>query len=1018
MYIDLWLNNLIQFCIKNSPSQLIKSCFPIARNNVIFATSIFNVAFHSILSSNYEIDKNLIASTFLNVLDSEYTSHYCHTIITDLIEFMDRDNNPLLKLEDVKRPLTSIFSSKPPISLRYAILKFENNEKPELQKTLLNDLEQAFLNCGLIDQFQQYSRIYDTQNANNFIRYQVPIFANSFEDRDKLEKIDLNINDVDTLTKVVDQFHLKIISHLYKAKFLTQRYLKSNPKDEKIKDEIKKEINLGFESLSTEGGPHFSQGFTSVLQYIIYGQQLIELNEMVSSENEGNNFHLRFINSSNIISFLPQILLLRTSTKDDDKDSLIEKVNLLSLCRRCNRWSLMEMYFNFFNFSNENVPVEIQYEMMYCKINNNTTNESEIDNLITLIKEGNTNNLDELGSGYKPENLLKFAKYQKAMFIARTNTKDQSQLMNILSLCDSFDNADAIDLCGLSNLRLFEVNNDKSRLNESIKNYIKSSIKSDKVRISNMLLIIYLLFTYYNNDSDDINDIKQYLNDIPLYFYVDLMSQMISYIADLKNNSFKQYIISLLSEIMIYYPQGVIYDYSFSIFSDRRMEGITDIIESPITEIMTSAFDLNIINIFSEAISLTVNLINVNTATPIGDERDNLFSLSPKLAENRDMLLPVFGTYHYNDDVIFIHEFSPKYEEINSLEKPKRISIIGSDGHEYPFIMKEKEDLRTDQRIMIFHKFLNQYLKTKVRTYSIVPLTSNQGLIQSVQEMIGIHQLIQFYRKKVAPKDVDFEFNYLSENLYKTRDTFMNSYDLLNQLQRLEFFKLVTNNIDRRNDLRDCFWFFTTNSENWFKFITNFTSTCAVTSMISYIIGLGDRHLRNIMISKDNGVLMNIDFCDVFEMAQIRPDVPEKVPFRLTRNMVEALGPCGFNGSFRVFCEETLFLMRENRENIKNILKVFVDSPIQKENTSIFESLIRSPYELVEAKQIANQRLKRINKKLDGTDVYIIYQNDDDIDGIQNVKQMSVREHVQKLIEFATDESNLCCLYSDWEPWK
>ena len=65
--------------------------------------------------------------------------------------------------------------------------------------------------------------------------------------------------------------------------------MNSNQKNDQIKEEINNEINIGFEFLSQEGGPNFSQGFSSVIQLIIYGQKLIELKEMISSNYEQNN---------------------------------------------------------------------------------------------------------------------------------------------------------------------------------------------------------------------------------------------------------------------------------------------------------------------------------------------------------------------------------------------------------------------------------------------------------------------------------------------------------------------------------------------------------------------------------------------------------------------------------------------------------------------------------------------------------------------------------------------------------
>ena len=43
-------------------------------------------------------------------------------------------------------------------------------------------------------------------------------------------------------------------------------------------------------------------------------------------------------------------------------------------------------------------------------------------------------------------------------------------------------------------------------------------------------------------------------------------------------------------------------------------------------------------------------------------------------------------------------------------------------------------------------------------------------------------------------------------------------------------------------------------------------------------------------------------------------DYPEIVPFRLTHNMVDAMGPMGYEGVFRRACEVTLRVMRDERD--------------------------------------------------------------------------------------------------------
>lgn len=57
--------------------------------------------------------------------------------------------------------------------------------------------------------------------------------------------------------------------------------------------------------------------------------------------------------------------------------------------------------------------------------------------------------------------------------------------------------------------------------------------------------------------------------------------------------------------------------------------------------------------------------------------------------------------------------------------------------------------------------------------------------------------------------------------------------------------------------------------------------------MVGFVIGLGDRHPHNIMIQRNTGKVVHIDFGDCFDVNKDRLEFPEKVPFRLTRMLVK-----------------------------------------------------------------------------------------------------------------------------------
>lgn len=46
-----------------------------------------------------------------------------------------------------------------------------------------------------------------------------------------------------------------------------------------------------------------------------------------------------------------------------------------------------------------------------------------------------------------------------------------------------------------------------------------------------------------------------------------------------------------------------------------------------------------------------------------------------------------------------------------SLQRPRRITLRGSDGKQYLFMCKPKDDLRKDFRLMEFNDIVNKYLQ-------------------------------------------------------------------------------------------------------------------------------------------------------------------------------------------------------------------------------------------------------------------------------------------------------------------
>lgn len=79
----------------------------------------------------------------------------------------------------------------------------------------------------------------------------------------------------------------------------------------------------------------------------------------------------------------------------------------------------------------------------------------------------------------------------------------------------------------------------------------------------------------------------------------------------------------------------------------------------------------------------------------------------------------------------------------------------------------------------------------------------------------------------------------------------------------------------------------------WLQARQNFTASTASWSIVGSILGLGDRHGENLLLNTCNGSLVQVDFDCLFEKG-LELAVPERVPFRMTQNMVDAFGVTGY----------------------------------------------------------------------------------------------------------------------------
>eukprot|EP01061_Rhynchopus_euleeides_P011153 TRINITY_DN20715_c0_g1_i1.p1 TRINITY_DN20715_c0_g1~~TRINITY_DN20715_c0_g1_i1.p1 ORF type:complete len:3043 (+),score=1205.51 TRINITY_DN20715_c0_g1_i1:108-9236(+) len=278
---------------------------------------------------------------------------------------------------------------------------------------------------------------------------------------------------------------------------------------------------------------------------------------------------------------------------------------------------------------------------------------------------------------------------------------------------------------------------------------------------------------------------------------------------------------------------------------------------------------------------------------------------------------------------VLIHSFVNEVKIIQSKQKPKVVIILGDDGQEYKFLLKGHEDIRQDERVMQLFGLINALFQRAddlyhihIMTTPVVPLSDNVGLIGWLERTETLYHMISDHRHdRSIPVNLECTFIMRMGQL-KNMDQFYTLSDLKKQ-------EILAACLEKTPSdcLRRVIWNRTPTSELWLEYRTQYVRTLAAMSMVGYILGLGDRHLNNMMLTNE-GKIVHIDFGDCFEVALNRQRFPEQVPFRLTRLLVQAMEASGTDGTFRYTCESVMRCLRKNRDSLTSLLETFVYDPL------------------------------------------------------------------------------------------
>ncbi|XP_060670261.1 serine/threonine-protein kinase ATM [Ziziphus jujuba] len=569
-------------------------------------------------------------------------------------------------------------------------------------------------------------------------------------------------------------------------------------------------------------------------------------------------------------------------------------------------------------------------------------------------------------------------------------------------------------------------------LNLALEGYKRCLVVGDKYDVRVVFRLISLWFSL-SCRQNIINSMLTTIDEVQSYKFIPLVYQIASRMGSAKDSpgphNFQFALVSLVKKMAIDHPYHTIFQLLALANGDRikdkqrsRNSFVVDMDKKLAAENLLgelSVYHGAIIGQMRQMVEIYIRLAELETRR---EDTNKRVMLPRDLRNLRQLeLVPVVTATFPIDRSCQYHEGSFPYFKgladsvlvMNGINAPKVVECLGSDGRKYKQLAKSgNDDLRQDAVMEQFFDLVNTFLQNHgdtwkrrlgVRTYKVVPFTPSAGVLEWVN---GTLPLGEYLIGSTRNGGAHGRYGIGDWLFVKCREHMTNEKDKRKAYEEVcENFRPVMHYFFLERFFQPA---------NWFEKRLAYTRSVAASSMVGYIVGLGDRHSMNILIDQATAEVVHIDLGVAFEQG-LMLKTPERVPFRLTRDIIDGMGVTGVEGVFRRCCEETLSVMRTNKEALMTIVEVFIHDPLykwalsplkalqrQKEMDDDLETSLEGSQDDYEGNKDAARALLRVKQKLDG---------------YEGGEMRSVHGQVQQLIQDAIDPERLCLMFPGWGAW-